>query len=142
MRRAVLILAAAVLLVGALGCGTHGDLQLVLASSTARAGEVIGMRLEGDAPRGGDTVRGFDSFLERRRSGRWVRLFMMLSTGTPRTFPFDPENPEGPAVGLDVSAPERIQLPQVPPGDYRITKEVVVAGRVRVFHAPLRIVSQ
>jgi hypothetical protein len=104
-----------------------GTLRLV-APDTAPAGTVIPLRVA--APSGlvdRDVIFGVDAVLDRRIGGRWVpshHLTLAREGGPAPAVPVGTPDFGWVAIGLGGSASFAVWLPSVPPGTYRLRKEV------------------
>lgn len=107
----------------------------LVAPDTAPAGTVIPLRIA--APSGlvdRDVVFGVDATLDRRVGARWVpvSLLTLARDGGPApAVPVGTPNFGWVAIGLGGSASHEVWLPSLPPGTYRLRKEVGRAGRTR-----------
>jgi hypothetical protein len=101
------------------------------------------------AEKGGSAVSGFHALLERRVGGKWTPFYTLwvpaAPGGEPR-FTLGPP-PGGPTIAIGIPDPAHFQVPPVPPGTYRITRDYVYkapsdapsefisgAGTIQVVH--------
>lgn len=112
---------------GARQDGSSRDIYLRVTPNEVVAGEKIRLRVL--SPGETRVQRGSTSFLDRMdASGDWQHFYVLYPEGPERCgkrgcFVF--------GVGLLPGTPDIVPLPQVPPGDYRISKEVVVGPERR-----------
>lgn len=104
------------------------DVRLV-APASAPAGSVIALRVVTPRGLGGDAGFGVDARLDRREGDRWVPAYHLNypltdTPGVPAAVPVDTPNFGWVAIGLGGGAPYPVRLPSVPPGRYRISKDV------------------